>query len=477
MSEVPPNKNTATPPNPSATPPPAPEKQALIIAKSFIKTYYHTLSTSPEEIYKFYKNDVSQLSYAEECNTPSELVTPGISSEKHTTFLTNFQNAMINFENGSIDAQMSWNGGILLVVTGYMTLVSSKSEQRFVHSFFLSHESKQGVKKHFFVLNDVFRFLTEVKEENDNDNNDEIAVKEGVEDGEEVANDIPVEEDNGEEVVVVKEEQEEDVVIEKTNKIEKLDDDGETATTSLDKKEVVIVEESTSTDEEQLKSSPVENNDIIETTIEEVLDTESDEDEEVVVEVNKPNSSSTDTALFPSPVASKPKTPGSWASLVAGGGKQSSEQQDKVVSTKPTTTTASTSKKDNVIAPSSSVSEAGSSSEVVVPEKEVVVTTRANRTSRSSNADRQGSSSSKHSNYNKSSSHSSSSYEPSSLYIKNISDDLKETDLRELFKSYGHKIVNGKAPNLYFFSNPGKKSHNFYGSHSKPVPTTWVCIC
>merc|ERR1719438_375488 len=39
-----------------------------------------------------------------------------------------------------------------------------KKEQRFVHSFFLSNE-KQGAKKHFFVLNDVFRFLTEENKE------------------------------------------------------------------------------------------------------------------------------------------------------------------------------------------------------------------------------------------------------------------------------------------------------------------------
>merc|ERR1719232_1711149 len=102
---------------------------------------------------------------------------------------------------------MSANGGILLVVTGYMTLKQGENngEQRFVHSFFLSNE-KQGAKKHFFVLNDVFRFLTEV--END-------------EDEEEVVLDVVAEEENKEEVLSEKEEvlSEKEVIVEEEKEV------------------------------------------------------------------------------------------------------------------------------------------------------------------------------------------------------------------------------------------------------------------
>jgi len=75
----------------------------------------------------------------------------------------------IDFERGAIDAQESINGGILVVVTGHMFLPGSSKEDAFVHTFFLNNAALPGRKKQFLVKNDVLRFLepavvAEVKE-------------------------------------------------------------------------------------------------------------------------------------------------------------------------------------------------------------------------------------------------------------------------------------------------------------------------
>lgn len=404
MSEVPSANNPSTS-TPSPTPP-APEKQALIIAKSFIKTYYHTLSTKPSEIYKFYKAK-SQLSFSQECNTDSELVTLSDTKDgKHAKFLEKFQNATINFQNGSIDAQMSANGGIFLVVTGYMTLQGDSYEQRFVHSFFLSNE-KQGAKKHFFVLNDVFRFLTEVKEEEEQA---EAVVEEHVEE------------------VVVEEEIEVVIAVEKT--VDGEDGSLNEAAQAAVSEEEESVEESPPAYHEEVAAEEEATPETTQPVSEEELLMEelvTSLPEEAVKEdpIAQPNSSSADTALFPSPVTTqKPKPPGSWASLVAGG---KAQPEEKV---KPVPIAI---KKE---APSTASSEAGS--ELLVPStrEDAVRSTRP----RSSNMG--GSRSTRqYSSYS-----DTKPSEPSSLYIKNIGDDLKETDLRALFATYGHKIVN---VNLY----------------------------
>jgi len=358
------SESNSPPPQPTTA---TPEKQALIIAKSFIKTYYHTLSTSPTEIYKFYKNDVSQLSFSSECNTPSSTIMAGSESEPHLDFLKKFQNVIINFENGSIDAQISNGGGIFLVVTGYMKLQDSEKEERFVHTFFLSHDTKQGAKKHFFVLNDVFRFLTEVKEEKVEEQVENVKEEEKVEE----ETPVEIEEEEEEEVVIV----EKEVVVEEV--VEEEVEESE---------EEVVEEEEETPDLNQIKEEEVEEE-----------PTPIEEEEEIELIKEDPN----DAALFPAP--SKPKTPGSWASLVASSASKPSEPQEKP--TKPKA-------KKETVPPEPTEKE----------DKEEVVRNRSKR---------------------------NKSYEPSSLYIKNMPDDLKESDLRALFSSYGHKIVNVYIVNLY----------------------------
>jgi hypothetical protein len=65
-----------------------------------------------------------------------------------------FRNCLIAIETA--DAQLSHKDGVLIVVTGSLT-PSEGNCRRFTQSFFLAPQESGG----YFVLNDVFRFLSE----------------------------------------------------------------------------------------------------------------------------------------------------------------------------------------------------------------------------------------------------------------------------------------------------------------------------
>lgn len=50
----------------------------------------------------------------------------------------------------------SWNGGVLVMVSGYVQLKEYSIRRKFVQTFFLAPQEKG-----YFVLNDIFHFLEE----------------------------------------------------------------------------------------------------------------------------------------------------------------------------------------------------------------------------------------------------------------------------------------------------------------------------
>lgn len=170
----PPKASSASPPPPGASPGP------LVIGKSFIKTYYKCLSSTPKSIHKFYKQ-TSVLSHGLEATVPARPVllrdflesTDGGRSSSVKDGLFDWavpppdrpdEVVRFDFNRGAIDAQESVGGGILLVVSGHMTLPeddAARPARPFVHTFFLNNSSPAGKKKNFYVHNDVLRFLAE----------------------------------------------------------------------------------------------------------------------------------------------------------------------------------------------------------------------------------------------------------------------------------------------------------------------------
>ena len=149
----------ASTPRSALTPPPNPSDgpSPLTVGTRFVKQYYQTLSAQPELITRFYQ--------------PTSVLSMGIGSEPSTTETTAAsrflpdpgQQLGFEFENGAIDAQMSVNNGVLLVVTGNVVYAGEEDDtvirrQAFVHTFFLA-SLVSGTKRSYYIHNDVLRFL------------------------------------------------------------------------------------------------------------------------------------------------------------------------------------------------------------------------------------------------------------------------------------------------------------------------------
>lgn len=170
---------------PRAIPSPAPGSEAggqppattggpspLTIGKRFVKQYYQVLSSTPDQIYKFYQ-PTSVLSDGEG-SSPADPVTfesayDGESEKLKDRFFVKDLQIRFEFEHGAIDAQQSVNGGLIIVVTGHIVYFPSASEDEdaavddpirkgFVHTFFLN-ALPSTTKKAFYVHNDILRFL------------------------------------------------------------------------------------------------------------------------------------------------------------------------------------------------------------------------------------------------------------------------------------------------------------------------------
>lgn len=172
-------------PSPSPLPPPGvgggPSPQQ--IGSAFIKQYYKILLTEPSQLNRFYEPD-STVSRGME---PSAPATPSPFSLAASVDMNGGEQSMgervrkaffdwasvkddvdnidvltVDFERGAIDAQESIGGGILLVVTGHMSLPGRAKPSAFVHTFFLNNAAAPGRKKQFLVKNDILRFLEPV---------------------------------------------------------------------------------------------------------------------------------------------------------------------------------------------------------------------------------------------------------------------------------------------------------------------------
>ncbi|KAL9181266.1 hypothetical protein ACHAXT_010071 [Thalassiosira profunda] len=145
----------------------------------FIKQYYNTLLTSPAQLNRFYHPDstvtrgmepsaqaapsafavASAATNGEIDLSPGEKIRraffewAGNGADPDAT-----EGFSIDFDRGAIDAQESIGGDILLVVTGHMSLPGSTKETPFVHTFFLHNAAGPG-RKAYAVKNDILRFL------------------------------------------------------------------------------------------------------------------------------------------------------------------------------------------------------------------------------------------------------------------------------------------------------------------------------
>jgi Nuclear transport factor 2 (NTF2) domain len=161
------SSGTSTPRTASTTPTPPADVSPLTVGTQFVKKYYQVLSTAPEDIDRFYKASTSVVTRGHGSDPAAVLVTDftdGAAAARFANHDDEDQVIRFEFEHGAIDAQFSVNSGIVLVVTGQVVYLPSKIRKSFVHTFFLG-STVAGVKRSYYVHNDILRFL-EMEETN-----------------------------------------------------------------------------------------------------------------------------------------------------------------------------------------------------------------------------------------------------------------------------------------------------------------------
>ncbi|KAL5723246.1 hypothetical protein ACHQM5_006665 [Ranunculus cassubicifolius] len=135
----------ATQTSPTPNPP-----SAQVVGNAFVEQYYHILHQSPELVFRFYMDS-------------SVLSRPGPDGNMVTVKTMQAINEVIlsldykdyKAEIRTIDSQDSYKEGVLVFVTGWLTMKDTV-KRKFTQSFFLAPQDKG-----YFVLNDVFRYVDE----------------------------------------------------------------------------------------------------------------------------------------------------------------------------------------------------------------------------------------------------------------------------------------------------------------------------
>uniref|UniRef100_A0A453G5B0 NTF2 domain-containing protein n=2 Tax=Aegilops tauschii subsp. strangulata TaxID=200361 RepID=A0A453G5B0_AEGTS len=133
-----------------------PRLSPQVICSVFVEQYYHILHETPDQAHKFYQ-DTSRIGRTGSDGVMEYVTTlPEISKK---IMAMDFSKYLTEIETA--DAVLSHNGGVLIVVTGSLTMVDDFC-QRFTQSFFLAPQDGGG----YFVLNDIFRLITQRNLEN-----------------------------------------------------------------------------------------------------------------------------------------------------------------------------------------------------------------------------------------------------------------------------------------------------------------------
>ncbi|KAG5236409.1 nuclear transport factor [Salix suchowensis] len=118
------------------------------VATYFVAQYYQVLQQQPEFVHQFY-SDASAM-----------LRIDGSIRESAATMLQIHALTMsLNYtgiEIRTAHSLESWNGGVLVMVSGYVQVKGFDNKRKFVETFFLAPQEKG-----YFVLNDVFHFTDE----------------------------------------------------------------------------------------------------------------------------------------------------------------------------------------------------------------------------------------------------------------------------------------------------------------------------
>ncbi|OIT36925.1 PREDICTED: putative G3BP-like protein isoform X1 [Nicotiana attenuata] len=127
---------------------------AQVVGNAFVQQYYHILHHSPGLVFRFYQ-DISKLGRPEDDGSMSITTTMQAINEK----ILSLNYADFRAEIRSVDSQESFNGGVHVLVTGYLT-GKDNLVRNFSQTFFLAPQDRG-----YFVLNDMFRYVEIVNQQ------------------------------------------------------------------------------------------------------------------------------------------------------------------------------------------------------------------------------------------------------------------------------------------------------------------------
>ncbi|XWS31367.1 hypothetical protein CRYUN_Cryun23aG0070200 [Craigia yunnanensis] len=116
------------------------------VGSYFMGQYYQVLQQQPDLVHQFY-SDASTMIRVD--GDSSESVSAML---KIHTLVTSLNFTAIEIK--TINSLDSWNGGVLVMVSGSVKIKDFNGRRKFVRTFFLSPQEKG-----YFVLNDIFQFI------------------------------------------------------------------------------------------------------------------------------------------------------------------------------------------------------------------------------------------------------------------------------------------------------------------------------
>ncbi|ONK58394.1 uncharacterized protein A4U43_C09F11880 [Asparagus officinalis] len=119
-----------------------------VVGNAFVQQFYRILHQSPHLVHRFYQES-SKLGRVDGNGVMDSVTTLQAIHEKIVA------SGQLTAEIKTVDAQDSLNGGVIVLVTGYLTGIDL-GRKNFTQTFFLAPQDKG-----YFVLNDIFRYVAE----------------------------------------------------------------------------------------------------------------------------------------------------------------------------------------------------------------------------------------------------------------------------------------------------------------------------
>ncbi|KAK7245319.1 hypothetical protein RIF29_40158 [Crotalaria pallida] len=121
---------------------------ATQVGSYFVGQYYQVLRQQPNMVHRFYSDSSTMIRIDDADST--ETAASGVMQIHSIVTSLNFTTIEIKTIN-SLD---SWNGGVLVMVSGFVKMKDVSGRRKFVQTFFLAPQEKG-----YFLLNDIFHFL------------------------------------------------------------------------------------------------------------------------------------------------------------------------------------------------------------------------------------------------------------------------------------------------------------------------------